>query len=281
HKVWIIPYVKGEHPYVTVDANDSLVYNCDVCSATFKAALTLRKHLMNNHNFERPLKCMYCEKRSLNFKKLSNHVLRQHKPCQMKCEICSKVFSLQCNLEAHIVNIHKGGNIAQKIPQICPTCGKVYQSKKSLASHVLMVHEDGKVRFKQNQAAKPPGVCLTCGKMFSTLKSLRIHEKNHSTIRPHVCQQCGVSYAVKDQLNRHMSSHEKPFECDTCGAKFSRRYNLKQHEKVHSGVKEYECKICGRQFTQLAALCGHSKTCGKEELEVKTTNYGSDYIAYN
>ncbi|CAH1791515.1 unnamed protein product, partial [Owenia fusiformis] len=289
--VYSILLFSGEHPYLTVDDYGRLVYNCDVCSLQFESSYRLLKHIRTAHTFKHPLKCMYCSKRCAGFEKLGNHVLVQHKPNQIHCDLCPKVFPMQRNLEYHVNNVHKGRYAAMQLPQTCQTCGKVYRNKynlglhmrkahaerptytcptcakvfvckRGLRNHISMIHGDGKIGFRDKEE-KLSRVCQTCGKVFMTKQGLMIHEKNHSTIRPHVCQLCGVSYNIKCQLKRHMRSHEKPFTCEVCGDRFSRKYNLKQHMKVHTGVKEYECKTCGRCFTQMAALCGHTRTCSK------------------
>ena len=37
--------------------------------------------------------------------------------------------------------------------------------------------------------------------------------------------------------------------CPTCKRLFTRRSNLKQHQRVHSGSKECECPICRKGFS--------------------------------
>ena len=43
---------------------------------------------------------------------------------------------------------------------------------------------------------------------------------------------------------------EKPFKCDSCGAQFSHRGNVKSHIRIHTGEKPFKCDTCGAQFSQ-------------------------------
>jgi len=58
---------------------------------------------------------------------------------------------------------------------------------------------------------------------------------------------------------------ERPFACDKCSSSFSRKHDLKRHEKLHTGVRPYVCKICNKSYTRSDALARHLKSePGKE-----------------
>ncbi|KAJ3590071.1 hypothetical protein NHX12_008028, partial [Muraenolepis orangiensis] len=44
------------------------------------------------------------------------------------------------------------------------------------------------------------------------------------------------------------SGPDRPFQCPTCGVRFTRIQNLKQHMLIHSGVKPFQCDRCGKKF---------------------------------
>lgn len=59
----------------------------------------------------------------------------------------------------------------------------------------------------------------------------------------------------------------KPHECTICNSKFTRYHNLKQHIKLHSGIKPYQCEHCGKRFTRNYTLRLHKmKVCNAERL---------------
>ncbi|XP_031428329.1 zinc finger and BTB domain-containing protein 44 isoform X2 [Clupea harengus] len=49
----------------------------------------------------------------------------------------------------------------------------------------------------------------------------------------------------------------RPFQCPTCGVRFTRIQNLKQHMLIHSGIKPFQCDRCGKKFTRAYSLKMH------------------------
>ncbi|XP_042160001.1 zinc finger and BTB domain-containing protein 46 isoform X3 [Oncorhynchus tshawytscha] len=57
------------------------------------------------------------------------------------------------------------------------------------------------------------------------------------------CPYCSFSAMHQCILKRHMRSHtgERPYPCEICGKKFTRREHMKRHTLVHSKDKKYVC----------------------------------------
>ncbi|NXN20531.1 ZBT46 protein, partial [Nycticryphes semicollaris] len=84
------------------------------------------------------------------------------------------------------------------------------------------------------------------------------------------CPYCSFSAMHQCILKRHMRSHtgERPYPCEICGKKFTRREHMKRHtlgrgwgggdtgweQPVHSKDKKYVCKVCNRVFMSAASV---------------------------
>ena len=66
------------------------------------------------------------------------------------------------------------------------------------------------------------------------------------------CIKCNVSLDNLELFNIHMNDHWSDDKCcPVCGLLInSKRFNFKQHLKIHTGEKPFSCKICSRSFRQ-------------------------------
>ncbi|KAB7504776.1 Zinc finger protein [Armadillidium nasatum] len=101
-------------------------------------------------------------------------------------------------------------------------------------------------------------------------------EETEGPKKPFLCVLCGHTFTRRDNLANHLKTHtgERPYMCPYCQKCFSRKDYLKQHERIHTGEKPYSCSICGRAFTRKEGLTDHIRchsdfkefsceTCGK------------------
>ncbi|XP_074038982.1 uncharacterized protein [Leptinotarsa decemlineata] len=75
------------------------------------------------------------------------------------------------------------------------------------------------------------------------------------------CKICTKSFSRSYDLKRHENLHtgEKTFRCGICSKSFLRKYDLKNHEKIHTGEKPFSCEICSKSFIQKCYLRSHEK----------------------
>jgi len=76
------------------------------------------------------------------------------------------------------------------------------------------------------------------------------------------CIKCHAMLTSLDNFNIHMNDHWSDDKCcPVCGLLInSKRFNFKQHLKIHTGEKPFVCQVCNRAFRQKAHMVKHVTT---------------------
>jgi len=76
------------------------------------------------------------------------------------------------------------------------------------------------------------------------------------------CIKCSLRLNSLAQFNDHMNDHWSEDKCcPVCGLLInSKRFNFKQHLKIHTGEKPFVCQVCNRSFRQKAHMVKHITT---------------------
>uniref|UniRef100_A0A3Q2W584 C2H2-type domain-containing protein n=1 Tax=Haplochromis burtoni TaxID=8153 RepID=A0A3Q2W584_HAPBU len=98
--------------------------------------------------------------------------------------------------------------------------------------------------------------------------------QNSKTV--HLCSTCGKKFNRMENLKQHMQIHtgEKTHSCSTCWKNFTLKTHLNEHMRIHTGDKPHSCSTCGKRFSLAANLRAHitihtgektysCSTCGK------------------
>ncbi|XP_055757263.1 gastrula zinc finger protein XlCGF48.2-like [Salvelinus fontinalis] len=87
----------------------------------------------------------------------------------------------------------------------------------------------------------------------------------------HHCRDCGETFALKADLQRHVTLPKKrPCECSFCKKRYNSTCKLKAHVRLCHGGKHCTCPFCGKTFKQKGHLSTHMRihtgekpfTCG-------------------
>ncbi|XP_035511506.1 zinc finger protein 501-like [Morone saxatilis] len=78
-------------------------------------------------------------------------------------------------------------------------------------------------------------------------------------VKPFSCSICGSKYSRKYSLTAHMRLHSegKRFSCSVCKKTFQQSGNLVEHMRVHTGEKPFSCPFCDRRFAHSSGLTSH------------------------
>jgi uncharacterized Zn-finger protein len=97
----------------------------------------------------------------------------------------------------------------------------------------------------------------TCSTSFThkrtAVKGIGGHELHFS------CDVCKIRFTSRYNLDRHARVHteEMPFSCEVCKKCFSLRSNLIVHLRVHTGERSFPCEVCKKQFALRSGLKKH------------------------
>lgn len=99
---------------------------------------------------------------------------------------------------------------------------------------------------------------------FSTNDHLKSHRKIWHTNEGLICDCCGKSFVSKRLLKYHIlrtrASQKKPPKyvcCNLCDKYLKSEINLRNHMKLHSGIKKFICEHCEQKFTNRQDLNRH------------------------
>ncbi|WAR61821.1 hypothetical protein PtB15_12B513 [Puccinia triticina] len=101
-------------------------------------------------------------------------------------------------------------------------------------------------------------------KTTAATKAAAIRRRKVGVAARYICEMCGESFTRRYNLRGHQRAHkgEKPFACGYpgCTSRFARAHDQKRHYKLHLGVKDYSCPVCRKTFIRLDALQRHHKS---------------------
>ncbi|KAJ6642340.1 Zinc finger protein, partial [Pseudolycoriella hygida] len=118
------------------------------------------------------------------------------------------------------------------------------------------------VDIKSEIFVADPITDLECTSASISLQLKQNEKPKPNIVKSFPCDICGMNFVQKYQLKNHQRVHtgEKPFACDECQMKFAQRTYLILHKRTHSGEKPFSCDECGSSFARKSCLQLHQRT---------------------
>lgn len=172
----------GQHT-ITVHT-DIKEHICETCGKLFSSQTSMRVH-MKSHSDERLYPCKLCDYSGRTASAIYIH-MSTHANDLCVCEVCSKTFKSNRNLNDHLRRVHTKEKKHQ-----CSYCDKKFVDRYMLRVHVRC------------HTGVRPYQCTFCEKTFIRSDGLKEHITTHGQRVLHDCKFCGKKFTSKRGLTRH------------------------------------------------------------------------------
>ena len=261
----------------------------------------LRAHILQVHLKTKPLKCEYCNHRSVDEYSLSVHMRTHTGEKNFMCAVCKKCFSLRRTCQKHQRDDH-GMKISAKLSvtkravkpnhkrkkqncdNVCEKCGRhfltsnFYLHRKYCQLNLTFACDQCDKVYKTKQgldrhvkvdhgAVKEQYVCDVCKRSFKYRATVVEHMRMYHLERPIKCEHCDASFIKQSSLDEHLRKHlgKRPFRCELCDKSFVRKTLLLRHKESHLTERNVVCDVCDKAFKSKTSLQQHKKIHSTEK----------------
>ena len=249
------PQLKYALPSSEVKVNEKVqAYKCRYCSKVCGKYANLLVH-EKLHTHGNRYKCKKCGKGFDVRRRLKQHE-NTHK--EYICQICTKSFLRHLQLIRHVKSAHKNMPLARPVSVESSHTGKYKPGKRGL---VCMYCRHRFCRKHKRVLSHMRSHRKRYGKYWYIKAANVIPELTYTspvveTTMPNVA----------DLQSQQVVSHNTgtgQFKCRFCDKVCTRKMYLEQHEVIHTANRRFQCNTCGLKFSKLYQLTRHKKKAHK------------------
>ncbi|XP_066569569.1 zinc finger protein 423 [Amia ocellicauda] len=209
-------------------------YPCNQCDLKFASFEGFQAHLKSHLELLlRKQSCPQCKEDFDSQDSLLQHLTVHYMTTSTHyvCESCDKQFSSVDDLQKHLLDMHTF------VLYHCTLCQEVFDSKVSIQVHLAVKHSNEKKMYR----------CTACNWDFRKETDLQLHVKHSHLGNPakaRKCIFCGEMFSTEVELQCHITTHSKKYNCRFCSKAFHAIILLEKH------LREKHCVFDGGNGSQ-------------------------------
>ncbi|XP_038662603.1 zinc finger protein 423 isoform X3 [Scyliorhinus canicula] len=194
-------------------------YPCNQCDLKFSSFESFQSHLKSHLEILlRKQSCPQCKEDFDSQESLLQHLTIHYMTTSTHyvCESCDKQFSSVDDLQKHLLDMHTF------VLYHCTLCQEVFDSKVSIQVHLAVKHSNEKKMYR----------CTACNWDFRKEADLQLHVKHSHLGNPakaRKCIFCGDTFSTEVELQCHITTHSKKYNCKFCSKAFHAIILLEKH----------------------------------------------------
>ncbi|XP_034241323.1 uncharacterized protein LOC117645329 isoform X2 [Thrips palmi] len=142
----------------------------------------------------------------------------------------------------------KGKDVVKQWKMKCTRCRSWFDTEWSMALHKCVSGSKRRTIEEPHRTNYAHHKCNKCGKAYIKKGALHEHVKLvHKGLRAHKCDECPMSFGVKQTLIVHKRLHTNslPYECRICSKQTRTKSNLNRHyTQEHRLTPSFPCSLC-------------------------------------